>query len=203
MEFAEAVLARRSVRKYQPDPIPEEVLEAVLEAGRHAVTGPRLRTWMFGVVTDAAQKAKLVAVAGGQEWIATAPVVLALCKRIDDDVRDMSPDELMHKVSVARFGRELIDHLGTFTDRRAMNVFWHQADVFLAGQQMFLAAASHGLRGCWIGWLDIQRASALLGLPEEWACMYLLPIGYPAEEPDELERRPLAEMTFRDRYSGD
>jgi nitroreductase len=202
MEFMDAVRFRRTIRRFRPDPVSEEVLAEILEAGRHAVTGPRLRSWMFGVVADPQQKQKLVEVAGHQEWIATAPVVLALCRRIDDDIRDMSPDELMYKVSVTRFGRDVIDHLNAFADRKAMNVFWHQADVFLAGQQMFLAAANHGLRGCWIGWLDIQRAGALLDLPEEWACMYLLPIGYPAEEPDELERRPLADMTFTDRFSG-
>jgi nitroreductase len=32
--------------------------------------------------------------------------------------------------------------------------------------------------------------------------MYLLPIGYPDEEPDDLERRPLEEMTFHDRFGG-
>jgi nitroreductase len=200
MEFMDVVRARRTVRRFRPEPIPDHVLQDILEAGRHAVTGPRLRTWMFGIVCDDQLKRSLVDVAGGQEWIAGAPVILTLCKRIDDDLRDMSPDELMFKVNVARYGRELIDHLNAFSDRTVMNIFCQQADVFLAGQQMFLAAANHGLRGCWIGWLDIQRARALLELPEEWACTYLLPIGYPADEPDDLERRPLDEMIFHDRY---
>ena len=39
MEVMKAMLERRSCRGYKPDPVPEEILEKVLEAGKYAASG--------------------------------------------------------------------------------------------------------------------------------------------------------------------
>ena len=82
-------------------------------------------------------------------------------------------------------------------------MFWDNAVPHLAGEQVHLAATAHGLGSCWIGNLDVSRASALLGLPEDMACLNLMPIGYPAEEPGEVARRSLAECVFRNRWDAE
>lgn len=38
-EVLNAILTRRSVRSYKPDPVPEDVLERILTAGQYAATG--------------------------------------------------------------------------------------------------------------------------------------------------------------------
>ena len=53
MDVYEAIRERRSVRSYKPDPIPEEVLNRLLEAMRLAPSGGNRQPWQFIVVRDA------------------------------------------------------------------------------------------------------------------------------------------------------
>lgn len=74
---------------------------------------------------------------------------------------------------------------------------WANGCPLIPGTHMTLVATSYGLDTCWIGYLDVQKAGQILGLPENMACLYLLPIGYPAQEPKKKStRKPLEEITF-------
>jgi len=199
MDFNQVIQTRRTVRRFKPDLIPDDVLTSILEAGRYAAAGFHSKMWHFGVVTDEVLKRELATAAGEQVWITEAPVVLALCVRFGPDVKDIPADNLALKVNHLRFSKGLIDYINAYPDRRAVQILMRNGDVFIPGQQMFLAAANHGLRGCWIGYLDIGAVGRLLGLPDDMACLFLLPIGYPNEEPETVERRSLDEMTFHNR----
>src|SRR3990170_6077350 len=50
---------RSSIRKLKPDPIPDEYIEKILEAGRWAMSGANSQPWEYIVVKDASTKAKL------------------------------------------------------------------------------------------------------------------------------------------------
>jgi nitroreductase len=52
MEAMEAILSRRSIRKYMPDPLPEETIRRLLEAGMAAPSAGDERPWHFVVITD-------------------------------------------------------------------------------------------------------------------------------------------------------
>ncbi len=51
-EVMKAILNRRSVRRYTDQPIPEDVLEAIVDAALHAPSGRGEKTWRFTVVTN-------------------------------------------------------------------------------------------------------------------------------------------------------
>lgn len=53
------IKARRSVRKFKPDHIPDDLIEKILEAGRWAPSGRNNQAWRFAVVTDKAIIAKI------------------------------------------------------------------------------------------------------------------------------------------------
>lgn len=72
-----AIMARRSVRKYQPKPVPQEDLTTILEAGRQAPSAANRQPWHFVVVCDEAQKRKLAEACSGQTWMADAGVIIA------------------------------------------------------------------------------------------------------------------------------
>ncbi len=59
MSILDAILKRRSIRRYRSEPIPEEVLKNILEAGRLAPSADNLQPWHFIVVTDSRTKEKL------------------------------------------------------------------------------------------------------------------------------------------------
>lgn len=77
MNVHEAIRARRSVRAYRPDPIPEEVLQRILESTRLAPSGNNLQPWKFVVVRDPERRRRLAEAASHQMFIAEAPVAIA------------------------------------------------------------------------------------------------------------------------------
>lgn len=77
MDFYETIRHRRSVRSYAERPVDDEVLRRVIEAARLAPTARNRQEWKLVVVTDA-EKRKQLADASEQDWLATAPVILAI-----------------------------------------------------------------------------------------------------------------------------
>lgn len=79
MEVREAIAKRRSHRKYQQRPIPEEVLSGLLDAVRLAPSGGNRQPWRFIVVTDESLRQQLVPACHNQQFVAEAPVVIVAC----------------------------------------------------------------------------------------------------------------------------
>ncbi|MDA8083349.1 MAG: nitroreductase [Nitrospiraceae bacterium] len=52
MDLLDVIRSRRSVRKFSADPVPEELIEKILEAGRWAPSGLNNQPWRFAVVTN-------------------------------------------------------------------------------------------------------------------------------------------------------
>ena len=63
MDALEAIVSRRSTRNYKPDPVEEEKLEKILEAGRQAPSGGNNQTSHFFVIRNRAVLDRLVALA--------------------------------------------------------------------------------------------------------------------------------------------
>jgi nitroreductase len=78
MDFLELVSSRRSIRAYRQDPVEEEKLAAVLEAGLAAPTACDLQPFRVLVVPTGGREAELRKVYG-QPWFVAAPLVLAIC----------------------------------------------------------------------------------------------------------------------------
>jgi nitroreductase len=77
MDTLDAIMQRRSVRKYSPSPIPEQDLKKILEAGRQAPSAANRQPWHFIVVRDEAQKKRLAEACSGQSWMADAAAIIA------------------------------------------------------------------------------------------------------------------------------
>ena len=58
-EVLNAILTRRSVRSYKPDPIPQEALDRILQAGEYAATGMNRQSPIILAVTDKATRDEL------------------------------------------------------------------------------------------------------------------------------------------------
>jgi nitroreductase len=77
MKVFEAIKKRRSVRAYKPEPVSEESLKRILEAGRLAPSAHNAQEWKFIVVRDSKKREEL-AEAAGQSFIGKAPVIIVL-----------------------------------------------------------------------------------------------------------------------------
>ena len=77
--------------------------------------------------------------------------------------------------------------------------FLHE-DIGLAGAQIMLQAKALGLGTCWLGGLDREALAGTLRLPNNWEVVGLLTVGFPAEDPEPTERKPLEEIVHYDVY---
>src|SRR4029453_8992960 len=80
METWDAIRARRNVRRYTDEPVPEEPLTRIAEAGWRAPSAANRQHWDFIVVTDRDQLAELATVWQGARHIpgSAATIVLGL-----------------------------------------------------------------------------------------------------------------------------
>jgi len=78
MEIFKIISERRSIRKYKREPIPDEILERILEAGRLAPSAANRQPWYFIVVKDEDVKSKLVDACKGQKFVGEAGAIIAV-----------------------------------------------------------------------------------------------------------------------------
>jgi nitroreductase len=71
-----AIFARRSIRKYKDQPIPDEDLTSILEAARQAPSARNRQPWHMVAVLDKGQRRKLAALCLGQLWLGKAGMLL-------------------------------------------------------------------------------------------------------------------------------
>jgi nitroreductase len=171
VSFAELIRARYAVRAYRPDPVPDELLAQVLEAGRLAPTAANRQPVRIIVIHTAGREAELGRIYG-REWFAQAPLVLCVCS---------VPGEAWARE--ASDGRSYAD-----------------VDGAIVMDHMVLAATELGLGTCWVAAFDPGVAREVLALPDGVEPLLFTPLGFPADEPRVKERRPLAEMVHFERW---
>lgn len=171
MEFYEVIKKRKSVRKYRPDPIPDDVLNRILDAGRIAPSAKNLQPWHFIVVKDPNIKKELAAACRNQMWMADAAVIVCGCA-----------DEKNCYAKLGSLGLSF------------------QVDLAIAIDHMILAATSEGLGTCWIAAYSEEQVKKVLNIPETLRVVCLTPIGWPAETPKDRGRKSLAEIISWGKY---
>lgn len=94
MDYFETIAARYSVRGYKPDPVPDELLEQVLEAARRAPTAANRQPFRLVVVPTKGREEELGRIYG-RRWFTQAPLVIAVVaipgeawRRMDDKPYD-------------------------------------------------------------------------------------------------------------------
>lgn len=173
MELFEAIKNRRSIRAFKSEPIPDDVLNRILEAACWAPSAGDLQPWEFIVVKDPTIKRELSGAALNQFFIYEAPAVVVVCANEDR--------------SSWRYGARGRD-------------FYVLCDCSAATQNLLLAAHGLGLGACWIGAFHDEEVSRVLGLPSGIRPVAIVPIGYPEEKPSPPSRLSLNRVVHREKY---
>ena len=174
----DCLLNHRSIRKFKPDPIPEETLELLLQAGVRAASAGNMQQYSLIVVDDPAKKQALV---GDQHFEDAALVIVAL-------------------VDQYRMQRWLALNDAPFYNDQLANVlvpFW---DATIVLQNIVIAAESLGLGTVYIGGSLGMDMQTLLGAPHYTTPAGMVCIGWPDEEPEARPRLPLEAVVHRNRY---
>jgi nitroreductase len=99
MDALKAIVSKRDSRSFTEEPVDEEVLERVLQAGRMAGSAKNTQPCRFVVVTDSANKEALAACGQFSAWIPQAPVNVAIV--IPEDGRDFDAGRTAQNMMVA------------------------------------------------------------------------------------------------------
>ncbi|RPI91602.1 MAG: nitroreductase [Chloroflexi bacterium] len=186
---------RASVRRFQNKPVPEAVIEDMLEAARLSPSGGNEQPWAFGVITDCSLIEQIAQLAHGQEWIARAPLLIVLCTVCVEDRRG-GRDIQMHRYpryveAIAEIPQSLY---------WALNQEEHQTKI--AGTHMVLTALEHGVSSCWVSRFDVKGLAGLLQLPFYYLPSEILVLGYPEHQQPPRSRKSLDELVFRNVFKG-
>ena len=188
MNTIDAIAARRSIRRFKSDPIPDKALQAILMAGTKAPSGRNRQPWRFVVVQGkkcvemvramregiAKHKAEGMDI-GSAEWTA--------------DVMEQAP------VTVFVFNPHGIH---PWLERSAEQMWADVVNIQSIGaaiQNMLLAAQDLGIGSLWI--CDVFEAYGELSrwLGEDSQMIAAVSLGYPAESPEARPRKPVEEVT--------
>ncbi|MCL2315645.1 MAG: nitroreductase family protein, partial [Actinomycetia bacterium] len=179
--------ARKSVRMFTPDPVPDEVKADLLDCAFQAPTAGNQMLYTILDVQDQAIKDVLARTCDHQPFIAEAPVVLVFladCRRWLDAYR--LSGETAHEPGPA-------------------DLLLAVADATIAAQNVVVAAHAYGLGSCYIGDIVEQReeVTALLNLDPYVFPAAMLVLGYPTEHQlrrTKPRRFPARAIVLTDRY---
>jgi coenzyme F420-0:L-glutamate ligase / coenzyme F420-1:gamma-L-glutamate ligase len=186
---------RRSIRRYRPEPLPDDVIERLIDAARLAPSAHNRQPWRFVVLQRADQKARLADamgarlradrladgdepeavekdVASSRSRITAAPAVIAVCTTLSDmdrypDARRAEAERLMAVQSTA-----------------------------MAAQNLLLLAHAEGLGACWMcaPLFCPDTVKRALEFPSDWHPQALITLGRPASAGRQRERRAIADI---------
>jgi nitroreductase len=211
MELYDAMRTLRAVRRLRPDPIPDEVLQRVLEAATWAPTGGNAQPWRAVVVRDRKLLGRLGELYGAR-WRDYTAHHRRLIAGAPDPVKQTA-------ARMMAAGDYLAEHFETtpavvvfcfnpknmaITDAELSRVsVVGGGSVYPAVQNLLLACRNEGL-GCVLTTLlclDEPQVRELLGIPDPWYTAAAVPIGYPVlRGHGPISRRPLDKMVFGDRW---
>jgi nitroreductase len=194
----------RSIRRYRPDPIPTEDLDAILWAASRAPSGSNRQPFRFLVLTDG-EHARRVKSMLGQAFRAGWS-----SKRTTDGFDDGSGhDPESPKARQARAMQEYVDSfestpvvvLVCLERYRDPNPY-EGASVYPACQNLLLAARALGYGGALTMWhLGVEKElREELSIPEHVALSACITLGRPRGSHGPVRRRPLRELTYLDRW---
>ena len=178
-ELMEIIKSRRSIRKYEDKPVPQDLLNQVLEAVQWAPSWANTQCWEIITVKQAATKQQLQETMGkgnpATKAIVEAPVLLAICGKLK---------------SSGYYKEQVTTKFGD----------WMMFDLGIATQSLCLAAYALGLGTVIVGLFDHDKAAEILGLPEGYELVSLIPLGYPAKISSAPKRREIIEFAHTERF---
>lgn len=184
MDVLDAIITRRSIRRFSDKQVSDVLLQSLFEAVRMSPSWANMQCWRFITVKSAQLKEKISELSyvesffspkgyksnPAKKGIAEAPVIIVAC-----------------------------------ADPAQSGMLWDQhyylTDIGIASQSLMLAAHGMGLGTVFVGVFDEGKLKALLGIPEHIRVVGLFPLGYPKDERKEAPpRKSMEEIVFHEKW---
>jgi len=207
-QFLELLKARKSIRRFKPEAIPEEYIEKMLEAGRWAMSEANAQPWEFIVVRDEETRSRIV-----DSWFEPHREMFAIEQTRTAEMRLPPLRRFATKTSfaeapllIAALADRRVHQAGTLAEHYLNGTLAPDAS-FMAGianatQNIHLAAAALGLGSQWVSVTRMWESAIrrILEIPEVLEVHSIAAIGYPDYQPPAAYRRPLSELMHTEKY---
>lgn len=201
LSVLDAIATTRAIRRYVPEPIPEDDLSKILFAATRAPTGSNRQNFRIVVLRDGPVAIRAKALlgeafrAGWGEKIAT-----------DGYQSGSGTDGDSPKARMRRAMQHFVDNFEQTPvvvlpcARRRHNALIDGASIYPACQNLLLAARALGYGGVITGWHAAvnDELRALVQIPDDHEIAATIPLGRPVGRHGPVRRRPVGELVFDD-----
>ena len=179
------IKTRRSIRFYTDEPVPEDVLSQIIEAGLFAPSGVNFQPWYFVVIRTQENRDRLLSIMQG----------------VSKDAEPMLEDRFRNHPQTVHEVTGFLKTLGNapvvILAFQLKDSYPKEGDVIpqsigAAIQNMLLAAHAMGLGTCWIGAPSETGADTRIRemfAPDKGPFMAMITLGYPAKVPPAPKRK--------------
>ncbi|MCY9588917.1 oxygen-insensitive NADPH nitroreductase [Paenibacillus chitinolyticus] len=176
----------RSIRKFKPDPIPGDQLQAIIASAQMASTSSSVQAYTIIAATDPALKKELARLAGNQAYVEQCGLFLVFCA----DLNRL---------------RKATEQSGEVFHQNTESFLVASMDAALAAQNAAIAAESLGLGICYIGGIrnNPDGVAEALKLPELVYPVFGMCVGVPDQEPSLRPRLPQTAVLHENGYQSD
>ncbi len=207
----EAMQTLRAVRRLRPDPVPDAVMQRILEAASWAPTGGNVQPWRVVVVRDSERKQKLgefyqagwdTYSEGHRAQLADAPEAMQAKQARMLDAGDHLAAHFGESPAVIIFCFN--PKLMAITDAKLDRIsVVGGASIYTAVENLLLACRAEGL-GCTLTTLLCgyeEEVRSILEIPQPWGTACAVPVGYPLRGGHgKISRRPVEKLAFLDHW---
>ncbi len=208
MDFFDVIQTARAMRRYKPAPIPQEVLEQLIEAAHLGPSGSNRQSRHWIVARDPEVKQQLADLnrVGVSQYLVHNRE--AANPHVDQGRRERFLAAVEHQMNHLHEVPAIVIACADLV-RAPQGSFGEGAaaatEVWGAVQNLLLAARALeiGSVPTTLAFIGDGRAQAqeVLNLPDHILPMVLIPLGYPTGNFGPIRRRPLDEVLHWDRYS--
>lgn len=198
---------RRSIRQYTAEPVSDQDLDMILEAGRQAPSGENAQPWRFIIVKDAETRKRLGTLAGGGSGRRfTAEFVTKKMQERFSSLQDEAKKRAaFEKLTSGRVSAFLADAPVNIVVCGKKDVWDMPYDTSAAIENMLLMVTALGLGACWviapcIDIRDEERVKALLGMPEGFKAVSIISVGHPTRPHRPRPRIPIEDLVFLEKW---
>jgi nitroreductase len=184
LSVQDAIELRRSIRDYDPNPVPESDVLEILRLAGLAPSSSNTQPWRFVVVTNPDVKARVQAAAFNQRQVGNAPVVIAVVADGEDMLAQLEqtahPNMHNDPAALDRYVNGTRSRMsGMPTETRAK---WASGQAFIAVGYLSLAAQSLGYATSIMGGFDPAKVKSILEIPDHAEVAALVTLGRATEE---------------------
>jgi nitroreductase len=198
---------RRSIREWTEEPVSEDDIALILEAGRQAPSGENAQPWRFIMVKDPAMRKKMAGLAGGGSGRRfTAEYVTHQMQERFAGLQDEAKKK-------AAFEKLTSGQVSAFCENAPLIIMvcgkkdvWDMPfDTSAAIENMLLMITALGLGACWViapcfDVRDEERTKELLGVPEGFKAVSLISIGHMTRPHRQRPRIPINQLVYSEKW---